>query len=137
MVIDRMHVAHTILHELVVRFAPQWRPFLDPCGHDPFIGPGKKRKRGGAVTASEIDAVVESTAKNREKIFKVGQAPAHHDGFVHARDRGQKRNDFGGDGERDMRVGKLLTERRYCRRSQDQIADALQLEEENVQRHLL
>src|SRR5436853_1795689 len=78
MIIDRLHVPHPVLDELIVKSRPKFRADLDSKRDDPFACTREQNEQRRAVVPGEIDAVIEFAAPNRGDCSKSGK-PARHD----------------------------------------------------------
>jgi hypothetical protein len=133
MIIDRVHVAHPVFDELVVKSRPEFRAHFDSERDNPFLRSREKHEQRRAIVPRKIDAVIEFIARNRSHRSKSGRSTRHYQEFVHAGNRRCESFAFRRNHKRDLRVRKFFSRSRDCRRCQNQIADAFELNEENVQ----
>ena len=133
MIIDRVHIAHAMRHELVVKARPEFRAHFHPKRDDPRLCAREQHEQRRPIVAREINAGVEFAARDCERGLDSGEAARHGQKFVHPLNRGSERFALGRNDQRDSRVGKFRARRRDRRRGQYQIADPFELKKENVQ----
>src|SRR5205085_11102782 len=90
MIIDSVHVTHAMLDKFIVKACPKLRSHLDSKRHDPFLRAREESKKCRAIIAGEIDAIVESSARNGSGGGKTAEAGPHYEKAVEAGDRGCK-----------------------------------------------
>ena len=133
MIIDRVHVAHPVLDEVIVESRSKFRTHFDPKRNDPLLGAREKHEKRGAIVPCKIDSVIEFAAGDRSRGSNSGKAARHDQKFIHTDNCWRQRFAFGRNHESDVCIRKFFAHGRERRRGQNQIADALELNEKNIQ----
>src|SRR5947209_16166415 len=84
MIIDRVHVPHSMRNEFVIEPCPEFRSHFDSKRDDPLFGAGKKHQESRAVVSGEIDAAIESAAGNSGRGSKSAKSAAHNPQAIHS-----------------------------------------------------
>lgn len=128
-VIDGVPLAHGRIGETIVGERADFRAFY-PCESGALFRPRGRDGEGGAVAPGEVDAQIPRSREHLLPRRKSTSAPEHDTG-ADGVDRAEQRRASGRDGERDDRVRVRCAEGTQGRRGEDQIADALELEDED------
>ncbi len=134
MVIDGVEKAHRRFHELVVAPGANLRAEVRVVRGDALSRLREQRQKGGAIVAGEIEAVIKIAPRERDPIERIVRFPPEHENFVDARDRREQLLDRGRDHQGESCLREFFPQRRDRRRGENQVADSLQLNEENVHR---
>src|SRR5947209_3328796 len=132
MVIDGVEQADRGVNEFVVAPGPQFHAKEGVVGGNALPGARKKSQECGAIVPGKVEAVIVFSERQSDPIEGVIRFSTDLEDLVDASD---SRNEFlygGRDDERDRCTREFFAERSNGGRRQDQIADSLELEEENV-----
>src|SRR5215210_3839360 len=132
MVIDRVHQADRKVHDGVVAAGAKLDPLPRMVGRDALFCAGQKRDERGAIGAREIEAVIETAPGEGKPVGRVADFAARDEGPIDSRNGGQEFRATRGDDESDPGTGKFFAHRGDGWSRENEIADPLELDEEDV-----